>query len=579
MQKKYRVTFLSFVAVVALLLGAFGASFASAQGQSHSAAQVSPTSARSATSKVVVQHTVNMSQVPGESSKAASSPVRAMPLLPQKSKAGAAQNQNAPHFTGLAPTASDSVSPNTPPTITKFHAMADSTTICPYFGGCQPPDMALATSPNWVLQGVNTSFAVYNTSGAIQAGWPKNSQQFYGVPNPPNNCDPNGPFMSDPRAFYDPNDGRFWTAMLQVEGALGIAPNCPFQTRYWIAVSQTSNPNGTWNVYAFDMSLGTTNTADYTQFGFDAHAIYFSGNMFNQPGTAYEYAEIFGANKQKMESGQNVTAFGFFDLTVNNVLVDTVQPVESETPSNEGPRDGLFVNSFNSGAGEGDPQGHDCVTTACRGLEVWSMDHPGTAQTTLTGVYVPTSPYILPPSADEPGCKQCIETIDTRITATPVFSKGTISWSLDTGLKNKTQVVPAILWGQVTPQIVNGKLQSAFIYQSGYFGFEGDQDASFGALMNDNNGNLIMVYDTMSHTLNPSTAYTGRRATFPLGFFHDAGKFLQKGLAPTFDSRWGDYEATSYDGFSTDHIWMASQYSGANFDWATAIGKTQFLFK
>ncbi|MDQ6644588.1 MAG: hypothetical protein M3Y76_09075 [Chloroflexota bacterium] len=574
MQKKYRVTFISFVAVVALLLGAFGASFASAQGQSHSAAQVSSTSASSAISKVVAQHTVKMSQVSGESSKAASSPVRAMPLLPQRSKAGAALNQNAPHFTGLTPTASDSISPNTPPTITKFHGMADSASICPYFGGCQPPDMALATSPKWVFQGVNTSFAVYNTSGAIQAGWPKNAQKFFGVPNPPNNCDPNGPFLSDPRAFYDPNDGRFWAATLQVEGAFGLN-TCPFQTLYWIAVSQTNDPNGTWNVYAFDMSLGTTNAADYTQFGFDAHAIYFNANMFNQAGSAYAYDELFGANKAKMEAGQAVTAFGFDKLTANGVLVDTVQPVETEVLPNEQLGVGLFVNTFNMN-GDGT---HDCLNTACSGIVVWAMENPGTHSATLTGVIVKTLRYISPPNADQPGCTQCIETIDTRITATPVFSKGTISWSIDTGAKNKTQVVPTILWGQVSPQFVNGHLKGAFIYQSNYFGFEGDQDASFGAMMPDNNGDLIMVYDTMSSTLNPSTAYTGRRVTYPLGFFHDAGKFLQKGLAPTFDSRWGDYEATSYDGFSTDHIWMASQYSGANSDWATVIGKTKFLLK
>src|SRR2546423_319264 len=85
-------------------------------------------------------------------------------------------------------------------------AGADSATICPYFGGCEPPDMALAASPSWVLQGVNTSIAVYNTSGALQPGWPKNSQLFFGIPNPsPAGCSPSGPFTSDPRAFYDPN--------------------------------------------------------------------------------------------------------------------------------------------------------------------------------------------------------------------------------------------------------------------------------------------------------------------------------------------------------------------------------------
>src|SRR5205823_7267652 len=63
------------------------------------------------------------------------------------------------------------------------------------------PDQALAASPNWVLQGVNTSFAVYSTTGTLQAGWPKNAQNFFGIPNP-GSCDTHGPFLSDPRAFY-----------------------------------------------------------------------------------------------------------------------------------------------------------------------------------------------------------------------------------------------------------------------------------------------------------------------------------------------------------------------------------------
>jgi hypothetical protein len=577
MQKKSRIYFLSSLTIAALLIAMFSVSFTYAQGQNRNVAHAaSAVSARPATSKVVAQYSVNMHNLPAEPSSSIAHPARLMPLLHMPNKSGAAQNKNAPHFQGFPALGSGPI-PTTPPTTAKFKGMADSGTICGYFGtGCQPPDMALGASPQWVFQGVNTSWAVYDTHGAIQSGWPKNSQMFFNVPNPPNNCDPAGPFLSDPRAFYDPNDGRFWAATLQIEGALGVGVNCPLQSLYWIAVSQTNDPNGTWNVYAFDMQLGTTNVADYTQFGFDAHAIYFNANMFNMAGSAYVYDELFGANKAKMEAGQSVTAFGFTNLTANGVLVDTVQPVETEVPTNEQLGLGLFVNTFNMN-GDGT---HDCFTTACSGIVVWSMTNPGTHSASLSGLIVPTSQtYISPPNADQPTCTQCVETIDTRITATPVYSKGTISWSIDTAAMNKTQVVPAILWGQVTPQIVDGHLKGASIYQSNYFGFEGDQAASFGALMNDTNGDLIMIYDTMSSTLNPSTAYTGRRVTFPLGFFHDAGKFLQIGVKPTGDSRWGDYEATSYDGFSTDNIWMASQYSGANTDWHTVIGETQFRLK
>jgi hypothetical protein len=579
MQKNHHRYLVSALLVAAMVMGAIGVNFAFAHGAIDKVAPSQSTiSAKAVSSNMVTMQVVNM---PNHQSPAGikmhAGQRTSLPILTTVKKQQASNITNAPQLTHAYTMshASMPITPDTPHATSKFQGMADSALTCPYFGGCQPPDMALASSPQWVLQGVNTSIAVYNTSGQLQSGWPINSQQFFNIPNPPNNCDPSGPYTSDPRAFYDINDQRFWVAMLQVEGAFGIAPNCPFQSDYWIAVSQSSDPNGAWNVYEFEMSLGSGNAADYTQFGFDAHAIYYGANMFNAAGSAYEYDEIFGVNKQMMEAGQSVTAYGFTQLSAGGVLVDTVQPVEAEVSGSGGPGDALFINSFNM---NGDPNGDNCYTTACSGLVVWAMSNPGMQNAKLTGVEVATASYISPPNADEPGCSQCVETIDNRITGTPPFADGQISFSLDTAVQNKTQVVPAIFWGQVTPQIANGKLTGAVLYQSGYFGFKGDQDASFGALMPDVNGNLIMVYDTMSSSINPGAVYAARRATFTFGEFHDAGRFLQKGLAPTSDSRWGDYEATSYDGFSSNHIWFASQYSSTNEDWATAIGVTQFQY-
>src|SRR5260370_5277343 len=145
--------------------------------------------------------------------------------------------------------------------------------------------------------------------------------------------------MSCPREFYDPIDGRFWVAELQVEGALGLN-SCPELTRYWIAVRQTNNPNGVWNVYAFDMSLGTTCVADYTEFGFDQTAIYFSGNMFNLSGS-FVYAESYSVLKYTMASGASATAFGFYNFKANGVAVETVPSVQKEARSC--PRFGLIL--------------------------------------------------------------------------------------------------------------------------------------------------------------------------------------------------------------------------------------------
>jgi hypothetical protein len=582
MRRQFKGYLFMFVALATVIVAIFSAGFASANEHSQKAPHTGISgSGKSATAKMVEMHVIDMRQVPAETPAPASHSSKALPLLTGVSSAVYAQRKTDAAHNPLAPLGSSRgyavpapQSTLTPAATKSFQGMADSASICPYFGGCEPPDQALATSKSFVLQGVNTSFAVYNTSGTLQTGWPKNAQTFFGVPNP-GSCDPAGPFLSDPRAFYDANDGRFWVAMLQVEGAFGLN-SCSFLTRYWIAVSKTSDPRGTWNVYAFDMSLGTTNAADYTQFGFDQQAIYFSGNMFNQAGSAYEYAEIFGASKSSMENGLGVTAFGFSGLFVSSsrtVLVDTVQPVEAQlTSKNDGPRGGLFINSWNI---NGDPFGDNCFSTVCHGLSIWTLTNPGTSKTGLTFAFVDSAGYVFPPAADEPGCAQCIETLDTRISGTPPYRNGLISFALETGLNNGSQVVPGILWGQVAPEMNDGgTLTGAVLFQQGYYFYSGDGAASFGALMPDADGNLFMVFEFMNGSINPEAAYTARRVTFPFGSFHDGGFILKAGSAPTFDSRWGDFEATSFDG--AGNVWFAGEYSASSGDWSTFMGRDSF---
>ena len=462
------------------------------------------------------------------------------------------------------------ISPFVTPGLNKsFGGMIDSASTCPYFGGCAPPDMAVASNGTWVVQAVNTSIAVYNTSGVLQAGWPKNSQVFFNTPNPPGGCDPNGPFMSDPRAFYDAADKRFWVIFLQVEGAFGIAGGCPEQTLYWAAVSQTNNPNGAWNVYAFNMAFGSTNAADYTQVGLDKQAFYFAGNMYNQAGTAYMYAETFAANKKSMEAGIATTPKGLKNLKIGTTLVDTVQPVFVQANGGAYPPAGLFVDSFNINSGGGQ------CSVGCQGVNVWAMRNPLTSPA-MSQVTVSTSTYTLAPLASEPGCTQCVETIDTRITGTPVYEGGNISWAVDTAIANGGLTIPGIFWGQVSPVFTGNKVTGGSLTQSGYVSYPGasNHDASFGAMMPDKNNDLYMVYDTMSNTIFPSAAYVFRLPTDTLGKF-EAAKYLVKGSAATPDYRWGDYEAASYEGPSSNQVWFASQYDTATTDWLTWMGRTK----
>src|SRR6185312_4135599 len=424
---------------------------------------------------LVHMHTVNMQHTPSAKARPASQVVVSKrPLLTGISpavyaqlKAGAAHNLSAPFNTHDSQDTS-SIVPDTPPTISKFNGMADSPSICPP-SGCEPPDMAIAASPQWVFQGVNTAFAVYNTSGKLQNGWPKTAQDFFGVQNP-GNCDPNGAYMTDPRTFYDPVDGRFWVAILQLQG--GFVDHCPPLSLYWVGVSQTGNPNGIWNMYAFDMLMGTKYIADYTQFGFDSDAVYFSVNMFDKTGKIYKYAQVLAASKTSMEAGSKTTAKGFKKLMVGSTYVDTVQPVETQATGKMAPGAELLLSSFDINSG-----GRECKN-GCSGLVVWAFANATGNNQQLAQVTISTPKYVLPPQADQPGCSHCIETLDTRITGTPVYQNGFVSFALETGINNGSQVVPGILWGEVQPTLnKKGKITGASLLQNGTLSFSGDQAA------------------------------------------------------------------------------------------------------
>lgn len=495
------------------------------------------------------------------------------------------RGRNANHASGgvqVSSAASVSQSSSgTPATSSTFAGQVSSATTCHYFlVGCNPPDMALAAGPKFVLQGVNTQWAVYDTAGNIQSGWPVSAQNFFGVPNEPNNCDAahdNQPFLSDPRALYDPVDGRYWAAMLQVENSLGTAPGCPFVSVFWVAVSQTGNPNGKWNVYEFNTSLDGQFANDYTQIGVNGQAFYVSANMFG-PATGINggfYAELFEANKAQMEQGTaNFTPDAFYNMLGfgpgtrkfgSPFIADTVQPTLNLDSSAGAPE--TFVDTVD---GPDLNNGHLCgfagggMNQACSGVVVWKMSNPighdsGGPAPTLTGSYVATNPFLLAPPQTQPSCAQCVDSLDLRITGTPVIRNGVLYATWDTAIQNDTQIVPGIEWAQVN--------LSAGEATSGYYNFQGDGSATFGTVMPDAQGNVTMVFDHMSSTTFPEIRYITKAAgaknfTGP-GVLLKAGESSYRpelcGTPALPVCRWGDFEATSFDG--AGHIWFASQYA------------------
>ena len=542
--------------------------------------------------------TVELSAVPALRRGAGSAgPARAAPLgvgtssthfaalqAAARTSSAAPRPAQAPH---RPPTAADNHGLYTPMDTKAFGGLSDSAATCPYSGGCAPPDAGLAASNSYEVQVVNTAIGIWKNGAAVK-GFPKSLQAFFAVPNPsPAGCDSRGPFLTDPRAAYDPNANRFYVTITQVEGGLGAGTGCTPTSTVWYAVSATANPTGAWHIYSQAIN-GTSATAfsNYTQFGFDTQGLYWSFNLFNKAGTALVGNTVIGIRKAELLTGAAPSGYFFSGLNVGGKLLDTINPVES-LARNAGPQGEFFVDSDNINFGGGN------CTSGCSGLVVWDFSNIALSSNTipsLTGATVGSDSYTLPPMADNPpACSACLETLDTRISATPIYQHGQIYAGIDTAVNNGSgKNVPGILWFDVSAYLnpgpttcpecttING---STNVAQQGYFFYSGAADAFFPTLIPDAEGNLMMGFEFSSSAdgIDPSQAYAGRRVTLAPGTMSDGGIFAAKSTKASTQFRQGDYGASSWTGSANDSTWSTGEYScPATGDWCTEIWRNSW---
>jgi hypothetical protein len=437
-----------------------------------------------------------------------------------------------------------------------------------------PPDQGLAVNQSYVLEMVNACVAVYDKAGNLQPGFPKSLDAFFGL-NP-------SAFTFDVRALYDWANNRF-IAVASRQGA-SIPP------QILVAVSQTSNPLGGWNVYKFQGPAGTLvgETADFPHIGQDRSALYVSFNRFTS-GDAFVDARIMILNKALMYAGLGVTYKYWFNLNFGGPPVDTVQPANEFSPSDH-PRAEFLVNSFNINFGGG-----QCSSSACNGLAVWAISNPlaiGASSSELSGIAIATGHnYSLPPLASQPSCSNCIDTGDVRISGLVQYHAGSLFASLNTA--STSAAGSHFLWFEVKPVLNdNGTtcasgsnlcpdITSAQIVNEDCFecGIAGDW--YYATLQPDLENNATMVFNFSNGSNAPSVAYTSRRVTEAPNLMHDGGIYLINPVANytlgTPPRRWGDYSATAPDLTSAaSQVWFAGEFSNAAGIWKTAIGHNSF---
>jgi hypothetical protein len=207
----------------------------------------------------------------------------------------------------------------------------------------EPPDQGMCVGNGEVVEAVNDVFNVYsattgasllpdNTATNIVAGFPRNVNHavdlnsLYGYPPAVNRTTGvRGQFVTDPSCIYDAQTQRFFLVVLTLESQVPGPCQGVFScvNHLDLAVSQTSDPTGRWNIYRIDVTNDGTNTGgrnlgpylgDYPHIGADANGIYLTTNAYPWHEDGFGGAQIYALSKAQLAAGA---------ATVNVQHIDT----------------------------------------------------------------------------------------------------------------------------------------------------------------------------------------------------------------------------------------------------------------
>jgi hypothetical protein len=312
----------------------------------------------------------------------------------------------------------------------------------------EPPDQGLCVGNGFVVEVVNDVFNVYNQSGQsvlpdntatnIVSLFPRNVNHavdlnsFYGYPPALDRAHGNvrGEFVTDPSCLYDVATQRFFLVSLtldpQVSGPCQGVFSCV--NHLDLAVSQTSNPTGQWNIYKIDVTNDGTNTGgvnggpylgDYPHMGADANAIYLTTNSYPWHHNGFSGAQIYALSKSALAAGSASVPMVHFDTSgMVNAPSDagttqpgfTVWPAQSPgTNSFEKSNGGTeYFLSSNAADESQNPKSGAAGSRTSTQIVVWTLTNTAsidkaTPSLGLSDTLVTVGQYGVPPRQRQPG--------------------------------------------------------------------------------------------------------------------------------------------------------------------------------
>ncbi len=401
----------------------------------------------------------------------------------------------------------------------------------------------------YYIQWVNLQFAIYNkATGALVYG-PANGNTlwsgFAGVCSSTND--------GDPIVLYDKLADR-WVFM---QFAVSSQPftQC-------VAVSQTSDPLGTYSRYAFTYG---NQFNDYPKVGVWPDGYYVSYNMFAN-GQSFSGGWVCAMDRTRMLAGLSATQQCFNLGTSFGGLL----PSDLDGPT--APAAGAPNYVLNFGTNK---------------LNFWRfhVDWTTPASSTLTG------PTAIPVAAFNTGCSggtcvpqtgtsQKLDSLADRLMYRLAYRQfptyGALVVNHTVAVTNKPRSgQTGVRWYEVR---VNGAGTPSLFQQGTFTNGSGTGDGLYrwmGSAAMDKAGNIALGYSVSSSALRPSIRFTGRGPADALGTLGPEFN-IQTGVGSqtTGLSRWGDYASLSVDPDDDCTFWFTTEYlkTSGTFNWSTRVG-------
>jgi hypothetical protein len=458
----------------------------------------------------------------------------------------------------------------------------------------EPPDQGLCVGNGFVMESVNDVLAIYGSSGNKLVG-PVDLNTFYGYPAAINrSTGAYGPSITDPSCYYDAGTQRWFQIVLTLD-RVGTTSALAGTNHLDIAVSQTADPTGAWNIYRLPVqNNGTQGTpdhgcadgfclGDYPHIGADAHAIFLTTNEFSLFGPGFYGAQIYAISKQALAAGApspNVVLFNGGDPSIPAPAF-TVWPAVSSGGQYAGTHggteyllssDAVFYDSGMSNT-----------------IWLWSVSNTQAIDTAPTALTLDVSPltvqqYAVPSSLakQKPGstplrdCFAVTGCAPTYLGYPNIVYSAPRDMAVNDSRMQQVSYANGKLWGTLDTDVLlaDGSHGSGINYfvinpHSGGLFANGtlalpDANLTYGAAAVTQSGRGVIAFTVVGPNDYPSAGFAGLDAKVGAGEVHVAAAgagpwdgftgipFLGGGRP-----RWGDYGAAAADG---NTIWIASEY-------------------